>query len=396
MVHKNRKGILIFTALILISTITILATSGLTIESDTELSWLSVSGNIIKDEYNTTIILRGVNIENREWIWEHNKSIDFEKRVITELGKNWNINAITIAFASGPINRNDEIYLNQLDEIVKLAKKHKIYTILSYRYTEPNTNQPSMPNQAAEDAFIKLATRYSNESSVLYSLQVEPHDVTWSQLKPRFTSMIDSIRTKNSKAIVIVPGTQWSRYIHWSLTDPIDRPNLIYKTHPYDSWTSIQNKYQLDRISSKFPILLGEFGTGSMMTQSDVDNLLNYSEQKGISWQAWLMNKAGCPCLITDNNTLTTTPYGEKIKQRLNRVSIPKTEPYIEFPVESTSIVTQEIEYYKSQIQELQQENEILKEKLKGYEKINKPEVAVATPTRRIYLSGSQRIRQLP
>jgi len=285
------------------------------------LSWLSAQGNKIVNESGNAVVLRGVNLENREWIWASTQSIDFEKMAIPVItgapSTGWGANVILIAVASGPINRNETAYLTALDEIVSLAKQNNAYTLMAYRYGEPNAEQPTMPDQAAQDAMAKLALRYAAEPAVLYGLQVEPHDVSWSTLKPRFISMIDAIRANNPRSLIAVPGTQFSRFIYHAVDDPIQRSNLIFKTHPYDPWTTIQSTYRLDEVSAQYPVILGEFGAGSFMNLTDVQNLLNYAESKGVSWIAWLFNQAGCPCLISSNTTFATTAYGQEVKNRL-------------------------------------------------------------------------------
>jgi PKD repeat protein len=294
------------------------------------MEWLHVEGNRIVNESGDTVVLRGVNIENREWNWAFSHSIDFELRGIEEVTSappdGWGANLILLAVASGPINRNEQDYMQALDQLVAAAKANNAYTLLVYRYGEPNSEQPNMPDQAAEDAMARLGDRYKDEPAVIYGLQVEPHDVGWSTLLPRFTTMVDAIRDNHPDALIAVPGTQYSRFIHHALTSPVPRENLIYKTHPYDSWTSIQNNYQLDEVAESYPVLLGEFGPGSFMNLNDVDLLLDYADDAGLSWAAWLFQTVGCPCLLTSTSTFATTGYGDVVKDRLQAGYVP-TEP---------------------------------------------------------------------
>ncbi|MCI0437650.1 MAG: cellulase family glycosylhydrolase [Chloroflexi bacterium] len=285
------------------------------------LPWLETNGNRIVDEFGNTVILRGVNIENREWVWDESKSIDFERSAIPVAAgappDGWGANVITLAIASGPVNRNDLIYLQNLDELVALAKSNDAYTFLVYRYVEPDAEQPRMPDQSAQDAMAKLAERYKNEPAVLYGLQVEPHDVTWGALKPRFTSMIDEIRAKNPRALIAVPGTEFGRTIRHALNDPIERPHLVYKTHPYDTWDTIQSQYQLSAVAARYPVLIGEFGPGAQMSFNDVLTLLEFAETQGISWIGWLFHEEGCPCMLSDAATFTPTDYGTLVANLL-------------------------------------------------------------------------------
>ena len=59
--------------------------------------------------------------------------------------------------------------------------------------------------------------------------------VSWTTLRPLFESMVDAIRpaAAPSEPLVMIPGTNWSRDLNGAITDPIKRPNVVYKTHPY-------------------------------------------------------------------------------------------------------------------------------------------------------------------
>jgi len=317
-----------------------LATSAPGAQADASLQWLHVEDNRIMNESGKIVILRGVNIENREWLWSSNKSLSYERKAIPKATgappDGWGANLIVLAVASGSINRGDGIYLGFLDEQVALAKANGAYTLLTYRYAEPNSSQPNMPNSPAQDAMAALAERYANEPAVLYGLQVEPHDVSWSRLKPRFTTMIDAIRDNNPKALISVPGTQWSRYVHWALNSPILRDNLVYNIHYYDPYSAIETQYQLSKVAAVYPIILGEFGAGTSTSLDDVKRLLDRAEALGISWTGWLFNEKGCPCILTDSSTFATTAYGAEIKKRL-QAAAPEPPPSELIPLLQTN-----------------------------------------------------------
>ncbi len=293
------------------------------------LPWLSTSGNRIVDDQGNTVVLRGVNLERREWIWPGTKSIKFETAAIPEVVNNWGANIILFAFASGPVNRQDADYLGMMDSLVQMTEDEGAYALFVYRYPEPSNFQPGVPDEAAKDALAALAARYSSNSNVLYGLLVEPDNApegeaaSWSELKPMFTDMVDAIRANNPNSLIFVPGTFWGRYVAHALTDPIERPNLVYKSHPYDPWTTIQTHpdYRLDEVAAQYPLLLGEFGTGNMMSQSDVDNLLDWAESAGVSWTAWMFNTVGPPTLLEPNTDpydfIPSAPYGQSVKARL-------------------------------------------------------------------------------
>ena len=70
------------------------------------------------NESGETVVLRGVNLENREWLWDIGiDSINYELEAIPEAIKVWGGNVVLLAFASGPVNRGEADYLAQLDPI---------------------------------------------------------------------------------------------------------------------------------------------------------------------------------------------------------------------------------------------------------------------------------------
>ena len=136
--------------------------------------------------------------------------------------------------------------------------------------------------------------------------------------------MIDAIHTVHPRALIMVPGTAYSRFIQGAVDDPLNpatgRVNLVYKTHPYDAWATIQATYELDRISAQVPVFIGEFGDGAFMGLADVQQLLTYAESKpagNMGWCAWLFSDEACPCLLSNRTTFAPTTYGIEVRDRL-------------------------------------------------------------------------------
>lgn len=269
-------------------------------------------------------MLRGVNVV---WVWRSVPSIEWEKRAIDTAtrapGRNdgWGANLVVLSIASGPVNRNDQTYLRSLDELVWTAKGNGAYALLVYRNGEPGGELPRMPDEAAERALAALAGRYVNEPGVLYAVQNEPHDVTWQELKPRITTMIDAMRLRNPRALIAVPGTEWSRYAYWALSDPIMRPNLVFNIHYYDAFASFEREYKISQLAAAYPVLLGEFGPGSQMGMADVTALLNAAARAGLNWAGWAFDEKRCPCMLREGVEFGTTAYGAEIKRRLQEAA---------------------------------------------------------------------------
>ena len=72
------------------------------------LPWLKTAGNKIVTEDGQEVILRGANIMRAEYnakaVGINATNLDWEKKAIPELAKNWNGNVLVRGFASDPVN----------------------------------------------------------------------------------------------------------------------------------------------------------------------------------------------------------------------------------------------------------------------------------------------------
>jgi hypothetical protein len=124
--------------------------------------------------------------------------------------RGWSADVIHIDVAAKPIIDHNTKYLDALDTMVALAKSNSAYTVMSMRYEYIN-DERIYPTQLIEDGIAVLSGRSSNEPAVLYVLGSEPREISWSDLKPRLTTMLDAPRANNPRSIGFLPGTEWSR-----------------------------------------------------------------------------------------------------------------------------------------------------------------------------------------
>jgi hypothetical protein len=289
-----------------------------------DLEWLHIEGNKIINESGDVVTLRGANVENWQWSWDSElpltEILSYELSAIPVLTSSslggWSANVIHIDVAAKPIIDNNTKYLAALDTMVALAKSNGAYTVMSMRY-EDIDNEPIYPTQLIEDGIAVLAGRYSNEPAVLYVLGSEPREISWSNLKPSLTTMLDALRANNPRAIGFLPGTEWSRYVFQALDDPIERENVAFQVDTFDKWNIVLNgdgffrPLRLDEVAQKYPVLIGGFGpyenppSGNfwMTDYEDLVQFADYLEANGISWTAWLFNDVGCPCLLEQPRT---------------------------------------------------------------------------------------------
>jgi hypothetical protein len=151
----------------------------------------------------------------------------------------------------------------------------------------------------------------------MYALQVEPRNPNWAELQPRYVRMVDAIRAAASphEPIVMVPGVSWSRDVSGAIDLPVDRTNIVYKSHPYNSASQFDEQF-LATYRAGMPVFIGEFGylPDHGMHMADVEELLDVTAEYGLSWAAWAFDPRGGPALIIDESMEPTAPYGAVVR----------------------------------------------------------------------------------
>ncbi|MEK0083916.1 glycoside hydrolase family 5 protein [Benzoatithermus flavus] len=266
------------------------------------------------------MLLRGANIMHSEWVAQWGMDMEWERRAIPALSGSWNGNICVRGFAADPVDADNPQYLGMLDEYVSLTARSRIYLMLSFRSYGINGEQPEMPDDRAARALAKLAARYRGRSHVLYSLQVEPHDVDWATLRPLFEDMVDAVRTAAAPHVplIMVPGTDWSRDLTGAIDDPVRRENIVYNSHPYNPSSDFQRLFGRAH-DAGLPVFVGEFGPFDPMTMADVVDLLSFTRQRGIGWAAWSFDHDDPNPLhkLVHQSLLPTTPYGTTVRSEM-------------------------------------------------------------------------------
>lgn len=278
------------------------------------LPWLEASGSqIVVAGTSQSVLLRGVNIMEAEW----RNNVAWESIAIPNLATAWHGNIVIHGFASDPVVSEDANYLSLLDQYVALTRANHMYVVFSWRSDTQNGPQPSYPDPSAQRALAILAARYRGDSHVMFSLQVEPHDVSWSFVRPIFEQMIDAIRQSAApyNPLIFVPGVEWGKDISGAISNPVKRANIVYKSHPYTSAANFQ-QYFGSAVDAGLPVFIGEFAPTAYMSMSDIQALLAYTRQHGLGWAAWGYEYDANPPLITSSLT-PTSPFGTTVQTEM-------------------------------------------------------------------------------
>lgn len=168
---------------------------------------------------------------------------------------------------------------------------------------------------------MEMATRYRDRPRVIYGIFNEPAYISWSDWRPVAEALVDAVHAAAPEAVVLVFGTDFGYDLSGAVADPVDRPNVVYETHPYP-WKGEAWKTFVPVLSHKVPVFLGEWGYGP--TESPGYDRTNYGEplvslcrELGLGWTAWIWHDEWTPSMLTSFRTYGTTEYGAFVRQAL-------------------------------------------------------------------------------
>jgi hypothetical protein len=289
-----------------------------------DLPRLVTAGNKIQTAGGQDVLLRGANVMNSEW----NGTMSNERVGLPLLASNWKGNIIVRGFAADPVNARDATYLSWLDEEVSIARANRMYVAFFFRSYPVNGAQPNFPDSRATSALTFLANRYRDVPNAVFGLQVEPHNVAWSSLRPTFESMVDSIRGPSgsgspTQPLIFVPGASWSNDVSGAVADPVKRANVVYNAHPYVPQANWQHDW-IGPWEAGLPVFVGEFTLDPNLSldMTAIDNLLAATRQRGVGWATWIFDRCGCTSgqegVITSWSTAAArSPFGVAVKNEM-------------------------------------------------------------------------------
>ena len=309
-------------------------------EVATGLPRVGVYGNKLVDENNNIVTLRGVSIADPYRLdhYDHH----FCEEIFAELS-DWKINVVRVPIHPGWWQAEEDYAQKYIDPVVSWSEKYGFYIILDWHAIgNPLTGEAQNPEwkegrytvynsslQLAESAWVELAERYSENSSVIFELFNEPapiggQPVDWRDWREKLTGLIDKIRTFAPNTLILVSGWQWTYDLRGFATYPIERDDIAYVAHVYPNHKEWE--YYFGFLSKIYPVVVTEWGFSSTVdptkhyygTREDFgEPFLQYMEDKNVSWVAWCFHPAWQPNMIKNWN-FELTEEGKLVKQVLS------------------------------------------------------------------------------
>jgi endoglucanase len=242
----------------------------------------------------------------------------------------------------------DPLFYTFLDQAVAWAEELGIHLILDNHTFDPAANTDPNVGTILEKVWKQVALHYKNHSNyIYYEVLNEPHgisDIAWNAIQQ---SVVNAIRTVDTKHTIIIGPAGWNSYNNLGFMPQYSDNNLIYTFHFYDpflfthqgaSWTDMTDltgmpfPYQANRMpifppslrgtwmesafnnykndgtiakvkeliniavqfkqSRNVRIFCGEFGVYIPNTNNSdrvfwYDTVRKYLEEKGIAWTSW-------------------------------------------------------------------------------------------------------------
>lgn len=301
------------------------------------LPLIKVEGNKFVNADGDTILFRGLAISDpdkveRQGQWNKNH---FEK--VKETG------ATLVRIPVHPVawrERTPEKYMELLDQAVEWCTDLEMYVIIDW-HSIGNLGmeifQNEMYNTTQTETFRfwrSIAQHYTGHNTVaFYEIFNEPTiyrgqlgSMSWAEWRTLNEKIIKIMRAFDEETIPLVSGLDWAYDLSPLHTDPINAEGIGYTSHPYEHKRSEPWEPKWEEnfgfAAEKYPLMVTEFGFGVRGNQTiDKDHygnhIINYLEEKGISWMCWVFDPEWGPRLLKSWETYELTPSGEFFKKAM-------------------------------------------------------------------------------
>jgi len=238
-----------------------------------QLPALYVDGPYIKQSNTKTPVwLKGVNIEEFRQRNPHTFSDLYNVqglRIVSS--EKWNVNLIRVAVDPESVESTS----HEIEKLITFAEENRMYIILTPFASAVNPSRYeqrlTVPDDLVATAMGYLADKFKDRTNVLYGLWNEPHpdsipsigyDQQWQTWMDAGIKVAKSIRSKNPKSILVVPGgTKWARDLTFYKDHPFPFDSIIYDIHDYSAPPDYHyNREMWTWAIGKYPLLVGELG----------------------------------------------------------------------------------------------------------------------------------------
>lgn len=294
-----------------------------------------VKGNKIYDGEDAVHVFRGVDRPSFEWNPEGEGVSSGDINLIAS----WNANVVRIAinqgyWLEGSVVYNSD-YRQRVAELVQWSEAAGMDVVLDLHWTDRGdlSEVPAQQRMADENSltfWASVANAYKDDGRVFFELYNEPHDIAWAVWLNGGDSgdgfhvagmqeLYDAVRDAGAHNLVLIGGLDYAYDLSGVPNHRVEGYNIVYASHPYDYSSKQPGAWDDDWgfLADTDPIFVTEFGSFDC-NPSYSQQLIDYAEQRGLSWSAWAWYPGGCgfPGLIEDWSG-TPSATGQIVKTAL-------------------------------------------------------------------------------
>ncbi len=302
-----------------------------------------------------TVRLRGVDIDGLQYGVDNAATGGITATAAYAIS-NWKCNVIRL-----PLNQDRWFlypvsYRDMVDQVIKVCSQNNCYVILDLHFSGTSssattppygagwgtaTAQQPMADMNAVTFWSSVASRYANNTAVMFDLYNEPYSIsnsiwysggsTGSFNTPGMNTLLNTVRgaPANANNIVIAGGLSYCNDLAtilnngYGLTDTGSGWGILYDSHIYSN-----NGNQTVNVSlTTYPVFVGEFGPCATCGNDGgaFDNtFIPYLNTNNLSWTAWTMDiPPDDPSLINDWTYATTSFHGAPVVSSLTGTANP-------------------------------------------------------------------------
>ena len=316
-------------------------------EAEPALPFVRVDGNRFVDEDGQPVAFRGVSFSDPDRL---EKEGHWNEEYF-DVARSWGANVVRF-----PIHpqawreRGERAYLQLLDQGIAWAGEREMYVIIDW-HTIGNLRtelfQAPMYNTTLTETlqFWKtIAERYrQNPVVAFYEIFNEPTtyngtlgQMSWTQYAELMEEIIAVIYAHDRMVIPLVGGLNWAYDLSYVRNRPIAASGIAYVAHPYPQkreqpW---EPKWEADFgfVAQTYPVFATELGFMSadgrgahvpvIGDETYGEAIIDFFEERGISWTAWVFDPVWSPQLI-ENWNFEPTRQGRFFRDKMLELNGP-------------------------------------------------------------------------
>ena len=259
---------------------------------------------VIVDESGNPFQLRGASTHGMQWVEDNGDYVN--KQAFQSLRDEWGVNMVRLVSYVTQYNGytvgGQALLDSKIEKGVQAATDLGMYVIVDWHIHEEN---PHTTKAQALEFFKKYATKYKDNSNVIFEICNEPTGVNWynngagGDLYSYCKEVATVIRECGSKALIVCGTNTWSQDVDDVAKKPLKDDgfeDILYTFHFY-SGSHYNDKMQKVKtaINAGTPIFVTEFGVcnasgnGGYDT-ANADAWIKLCDQNNISYACWSLS----------------------------------------------------------------------------------------------------------